>query len=143
MFEHSVAVLVVLLQGISDMIMTPGQVNIDMADIQSVMRNAGTAMMGTGSAAGAPGSDRAVQAARQAVQAPLLLQSVSHATGRVQRADGKQYASHCFSLDGMCPVHLRTPHQHSTGWCRCMQAWPTQCALSCLLRRAQGDNLLL
>jgi cell division GTPase FtsZ len=71
----------VLSQGISDMIMTPGQVNIDMADIQSVMRNAGTAMMGTGSAAGAPGSDRAVQAARQAVQAPLLLQSVSHATG--------------------------------------------------------------
>jgi hypothetical protein len=65
-------------QGISDMIMTPGQVNIDMADIQSVMRNAGTAMMGTGCASG---PDRAVQAARQAVQAPLLLQSVSHATG--------------------------------------------------------------
>jgi hypothetical protein len=60
------------------MIMTPGQVNIDMADIQSVMRNAGTAMMGTGCASG---PDRAVQAARQAVQAPLLLQSVSHATG--------------------------------------------------------------
>lgn len=60
------------------MIITPGQVNIDMADIQSVMRNAGTAMMGTGCASG---PDRAVKAARQAVQAPLLLQSVSHATG--------------------------------------------------------------
>lgn len=64
------------------MIMTPGQVNIDMADIQSVMRNAGTAMMGTGSASG---PNRAAEAARQAVQAPLLLQSVSHATGERQR----------------------------------------------------------
>lgn len=72
-------------QGISDMIMTPGQVNIDMADIQSVMRNAGTAMMGTGCASG---PDRAVQAARQAVQAPLLLQSVSHATGILYNVTG-------------------------------------------------------
>jgi len=66
------------LQGISDIITKPGQINIDMADVVSVMRNAGTAMMGMGSASG---PDRAVEAARQAVQAPLLLQSVSHATG--------------------------------------------------------------
>lgn len=56
-------------------------------DVQSVMRNAGTAMMGTGSASG---PDRAVLAAKQAVQAPLLLQSVSHATGMRGRGQQRQ-----------------------------------------------------
>jgi len=63
-------------QGISDIITIPGCINVDFADVEATMRDAGTAMMGIGQA---EGPDRAVEAARLAVSSPLLETSVSGA----------------------------------------------------------------
>jgi cell division protein FtsZ len=71
----------VLLQGVSgitDLITTPGLINLDFADVKSVMANAGSALMGIGSARG---EDRAVQAAEVAVSSPLLEASIEGAHG--------------------------------------------------------------
>jgi len=56
-------------QGISDLISVTGEVNVDFADVRTVMSNRGAALMGTGSASG---EDRAVDAAQQAICSPLL-----------------------------------------------------------------------
>ena len=56
-------------QGISDIIVTPGIVNVDFADLKAVMQGAGSALMGIGRASG---DDRAAEAARQAINSPLL-----------------------------------------------------------------------
>jgi cell division protein FtsZ len=56
-------------KGISDLILTPGLINLDFADVRSIMSGMGDALMGTGMA---KGEDRAVQAARMAIQSPLL-----------------------------------------------------------------------
>ncbi len=56
-------------QGISDLITMPGEVNADFADVRAVMREQGVAVMGTGVASG---EDRALQAAQEAVSSPLL-----------------------------------------------------------------------
>lgn len=63
-------------QGISDIIVVPGLINVDFADVKSVLQGAGTALMGTGVA---EGQDRAVQAAKAAIQSPLLESSMSGA----------------------------------------------------------------
>lgn len=65
-------------EGISDLITTPGIVNVDFADIRSVMENAGSALMGIGVASG---EKRAEEAAQRAVNSPLLEISVSGAKG--------------------------------------------------------------
>jgi cell division protein FtsZ len=65
-------------QGITDLITVPGLVNLDFADVRTIMRDAGTAMMGIGSARG---ENRAAEAARQAVSSPLLEASIEGATG--------------------------------------------------------------
>jgi cell division protein FtsZ len=65
-------------EGISDLITTPGIINIDFADIRSVMENAGAALMGIGSAAG---DNRAIEAARAAISSPLLELSINGAKG--------------------------------------------------------------
>lgn len=65
-------------QGISDLITVHGVVNLDFADVRSVMTNAGSALMGIGRAAG---DDRAVMAAKQAVESPLLDISIDGARG--------------------------------------------------------------
>ena len=70
-----------LLQGVSgitDLITTPGLINLDFADVKSVMANAGSALMGIGSARG---EDRAVAAAEMAVSSPLLEASIEGAHG--------------------------------------------------------------
>src|ERR1700709_2247532 len=70
-----------LLQGVSgitDLITTPGLINLDFADVKSVMSNAGSALMGIGSARG---ENRAVEAAELAVSSPLLEQSIDGAHG--------------------------------------------------------------
>jgi cell division protein FtsZ len=56
-------------QGISDLITIPGLINVDFADVRTIMSNMGMALMGTGCAAG---QGRAVAAAKQAVESPLL-----------------------------------------------------------------------
>lgn len=70
------------LQGISDIITVAGLINVDFADVKSILSNSGTAMLGVGCAAG---PDRAEQAAYAAVSAPLIQQSVERATGDCAR----------------------------------------------------------
>ncbi len=65
-------------EGISDLITTPGIINVDFADIRSVMENAGSALMGIGMASG---ENRAVEAAKAAVNSPLLDISIHNAKG--------------------------------------------------------------
>lgn len=65
-------------QGISDMITYPGMVNVDFADVKSIMQNAGTALMGIGVD---NGEDRAVAAARKAISSELLETTVKGARG--------------------------------------------------------------
>ena len=56
-------------QGITDLITTPGLINTDFADVRMIMQNAGSALMGIGHATG---DGRAVNAARAAISSPLL-----------------------------------------------------------------------
>ena len=65
-------------QGISDLITVHGLINLDFADVKTVMSNAGTALMGIGRASG---DDRAVKAAKQAIESPLLEVSIDGARG--------------------------------------------------------------
>ena len=66
-------------QGISDLINFPGEVNLDFADVRSIMTNAGTALMGMGKATGE--RDRAAKAAIMAIDSPLLELSIDGAKG--------------------------------------------------------------
>ena len=63
------------IQGISDLILTPGLINLDFADVKTIMSGMGVAMMGTGTA---EGTDRAMQAAQKAISSPLLEDSSVH-----------------------------------------------------------------
>lgn len=65
-------------QGISDLITVHGLINLDFADVKTVMVNAGTALMGIGRASG---DERAVKAAKQAIESPLLEVSIDGARG--------------------------------------------------------------
>ena len=65
-------------QGISDLITVPGLINLDFADVRTIMTDAGSALMGIGRASG---EDRAAKAARQAVSSPLLEASIEGAKG--------------------------------------------------------------
>jgi len=65
-------------QGITDLITVPGLVNLDFADVRTIMREAGSALMGIGVASG---DNRASEAARAAVSSPLLESSIEGATG--------------------------------------------------------------
>jgi cell division protein FtsZ len=65
-------------QGITDLITVPGLVNLDFADVRTIMREAGSALMGIGVASG---DNRAAEAARAAVSSPLLETSIEGATG--------------------------------------------------------------
>ena len=88
MTDHQVAILdafkqadQVLMQGVSgitDLITTPGLINLDFADVKAIMQNAGSALMGIGSARG---EDRARAAAEMAVSSPLLEASIEGAHG--------------------------------------------------------------
>jgi len=77
-FETADRVLLAGVQGITDLITTPGLMNLDFADVKSVMQDAGTALMGIGSSRGA---DRAIKAAELAVASPLLDSSIEGAQG--------------------------------------------------------------
>jgi len=65
-------------QGITDLITIPGLINLDFADVRTVMEDAGTALIGIGDAAG---ESRATEAAKQAISSPLLEESVEGAAG--------------------------------------------------------------
>jgi cell division protein FtsZ len=65
-------------QGITDLITTPGLINLDFADVRTIMSDAGSALMGIGSGSG---EGRAGEAAKNAISSPLLEESVEGATG--------------------------------------------------------------
>ncbi len=77
-FHQADQVLLQGVSGITDLITTPGLINLDFADVKSVMSNAGSALMGIGSARG---ENRAVEAAELAVSSPLLEESIDGAQG--------------------------------------------------------------
>ena len=77
-FRSADEVLLSGVQGITNLITTPGLINLDFADVKSVMSGAGSALMGIGSARG---DGRAIQAAQKAINSPLLEASMDGAQG--------------------------------------------------------------
>ena len=74
-------------QGISDIIVMPGLINVDFADVKTIMTNAGTTLMGVGTSSG---ENRATIAARQAIASPLLDSSIDGARGVLFNITGGQ-----------------------------------------------------
>ena len=72
-------------QGISDLITVPGIINVDFADVRTIMHDAGSALMGIGRAAG---ENRAIEAARMAIDSPLLELSIDGAMGILYNVTG-------------------------------------------------------
>lgn len=77
-FRLSDSVLNQGVEGISDLIVMPGLINVDFADVKTIMKDAGTALMGIGIGTG---ENRAVSAAQAAISSPLLEQSIEEAKG--------------------------------------------------------------
>lgn len=77
-FKQADHVLLQGVSGITDLITTPGLINLDFADVRSVMKDAGSALMGIGMARG---ENRAAEAARNAIASPLLEASIDGAKG--------------------------------------------------------------
>ena len=128
-FKLADDVLVQAVKGISDVVMVPGYVNVDFADVKTVMANRGRAVMGTGIG---KGENRAVEAAQKAIASPLLEDgSIKGARGvlinitggndmgiyRVRRGDGdhqgrgRSGCEHHFRR-GDQPGHERGDHGH-------------------------------
>jgi cell division protein FtsZ len=84
-FHSADQVLLSGVQGITDLITTPGLINLDFADVKSVMAGAGSALMGIGSARG---DDRAIVAAEGAIASPLLEASIEGAHGVLMNVSG-------------------------------------------------------
>jgi cell division protein FtsZ len=84
-FKSADHVLMSGVQGITDLITTPGLINLDFADVKSVMQGAGTALMGIGNARG---DDRAIAAAETAISSPLLEASIDGARGVLLSVSG-------------------------------------------------------
>jgi len=84
-FHSADQVLLSGVQGITDLITTPGLINLDFADVKSVMAGAGSALMGIGSARG---DDRAIAAAEMAISSPLLEASIDGAHGVLMNVSG-------------------------------------------------------
>ena len=84
-FRMADEVLLQGVQGISDLITTPGLINTDFADVKMILTNTGRALMGVGSASG---EGRAVNAARSAISSPLLEASIEGARGILMTITG-------------------------------------------------------
>jgi cell division protein FtsZ len=74
-------------QGITDLITIPGLINLDFADVRTIMRDAGSALMGVGAASG---ESRATEAAKTAITSPLIEESISGATGMLLNITGPE-----------------------------------------------------
>src|SRR5262249_56917473 len=80
-------VLLNAVQGITDLITVPGLINVDFADVRTIMSNMGRALMGAGRA---EGKRRAVEAAQQAIASPLLEDAaIDGATGVLSNITGR------------------------------------------------------
>lgn len=84
-FVEADKVLMQGVQGISDIITVPGLINVDFADVKTVMQTAGSALMGVGRASG---EGRAVEAARYAINSPLLESTIDGASGVIFSVTG-------------------------------------------------------
>ena len=84
-FRYADDVLRQGIQGISDLIVTPGLINLDFADVRSVMKNKGLAHMGIGHY---KGENKTIEAVRQAVSSPLLETTIEGATGVLLNVKG-------------------------------------------------------
>lgn len=84
-FKQADDVLLQGVQGISDIITIPGLINVDFADVRSIMFQAGSALMGIGRASG---EGRATEAARKAIESPLLETSINGASGIIFNVTG-------------------------------------------------------
>lgn len=87
-FKKADEVLLNAVRGISDLINTNGHINVDFADVSTVMNNKGLALMGTGTCSG---TDRAIKAATEAISSPLLEDiSIDGATGIIINITGNE-----------------------------------------------------
>jgi cell division protein FtsZ len=84
-FKMADEILLQGVQGITDLITTPGLINTDFADIKTVMQNAGSALMGIGYASG---DGRSLTAARNAISSPMLEASIEGARGIILNVSG-------------------------------------------------------
>ncbi|MBI1858104.1 MAG: cell division protein FtsZ [Candidatus Melainabacteria bacterium] len=84
-FKQADDVLLQAVQGISDIITIPGLINVDFADVKNIMSTAGSALMGIGRASG---EGRATEAARKAIESPLLETSINGASGIIFNVTG-------------------------------------------------------
>ncbi len=77
-FKMADDVLLMGVKGITDLIATPGLINLDFSDVKTIIKDAGMAHMGMGFASG---SDKSMEAAKEAIESPLLETSIGGATG--------------------------------------------------------------
>lgn len=89
-FQLADDVLLQGVQGITDLITTPGLINTDFADVRAILKDAGSALMGVGTASG---EERAANAARKAVSSPLLEASIDGARGLLLTITGSSQMS--------------------------------------------------
>ncbi len=106
-FREADNVLLRGVQGISDLIAVPGLINLDFADVKTVMSHKGTALMGIGIA---KGDGRAVEAAHKAINSPLLETSISGARGVILNITGGRNLS-LFEIQEAADVIASTTHE--------------------------------
>ncbi|MBF0105260.1 MAG: cell division protein FtsZ [Deltaproteobacteria bacterium] len=100
-FKMTDHVLLQAVRGISDLITTPGLINLDFADVSTIMRKAGIALMGTGIATG---DNRAIEAAKMAISSPLLENvSILGATGILLNITGSSNMT-LFEVNEACKL---------------------------------------
>ena len=92
------------IQGIADLITTHGMINVDFADVRTIMQGAGSALMGIGYGSG---ENRAVDAARAAIESPLLEMSIEGAKGILFNITGGNDLS-MFEVDEGCQDYYRS-----------------------------------
>jgi len=107
-FKTADNVLKQAVKGISDLILTPGLINLDFADVKTIMSVGGMAIMGSGSA---EGEDRAIEAAQNAISSPLLEDtSIEGAKGVLINITGGQDMS-LFEIDEASTLIQKKAHQ--------------------------------
>jgi cell division protein FtsZ len=107
-FKMADHVLLQAVRGISDLITTPGLINLDFADVTTIMRTAGIALMGTGIASG---ENRALEAARAAITSPLLESvSISGAMGILLNITGPSTMT-LFEVNEACKLVQQEAHE--------------------------------
>jgi cell division protein FtsZ len=94
-------------QGITDLITVPGIINLDFADVRTIMQDAGASLMGIGIASG---EDRAAEAARAAISSPLLETTVSGATGVLLNITGGSDMG-LFEIDEAASIIRQAAHE--------------------------------